>query len=140
MQDDRYLVGRYAAVERGSARTFGDGDDVVGRGHGPPDTPTPKRPLNPPPPAPAVGEVGMIHPDQVVQGDDDAPSADADGEKVEQGVVHVGVELVDGPDADEDVVRRGNVVRCENLPEVGLIGDGTMARWPADDDVLVCAV
>ena len=140
VQDDRYLVGRYAAVERGLARTFGHGDDVVGRSHGSPDTPAPERPLNPPPPAPAIGEVGMVHPYQVVQSDDDAPSADADGEKVEQGVVHVGVELVDDPGAAEDVVRRGNVVRCENLPEVGLLGNGAMARRPADDDVLVCAV
>ena len=37
-------------------------------------------------------------------------------------------------------VRRGNVVRGENLPEVGLLGDGAVARGAADDDVLIFAV
>ena len=71
----------------------------------------PRDPLTQLPPAPSVGEVRVIHPYQVVQGDDDAPSAHADGEKVVQGVVHVGVEGVDDPGTGEDVLRRGNVVR-----------------------------
>ena len=105
MEDGCYFVGWHAVVERSLARACGDGDDVVGCGNGPADTHTPERPLDPPPPAPAIGEVGVIHPYQVVQGDDDAPSAHADGEKVVQGVIHVGVEGVNDPGTGEDVVR-----------------------------------
>ena len=82
VEDGCYFVGWYAVVERRLARAFRDSDDVVGCGEGSADTEAAQRSFDPAPPASAVGEMGVIHPDQIVQGDDDAPSAHADGEKV----------------------------------------------------------
>ena len=64
---------------------------------------TREMPRQPAAPARFVRNIRKIDPDQVVQGQDNPPGADAQGKKMKETMVYVGLERVHNPGPPEEI-------------------------------------